>query len=265
MKPLFALSRAARALLPASCAALFLATMPQARASDEIQVYTNDLRKPGESGVEIHANYTPRGSATTDWAGQVPSHHAFNLTPEFSWGLGQGTDWGLYVPMTRGADGAWHENGLKVRIKRLFNVEKEGELYYGANFELAWNRPSAVEQNCSGELRTIIGRDFEHWLLAANLTLGFDFAGPNRAGTPDLGVSLRALRKLSEKWNLGLEHYSEPGRLNQLQSWNNSGESTYLVTEYESGKGWGVHLGVGHGWTGPVDGTVLKAIVGIDF
>jgi hypothetical protein len=236
-----------------------------ALAGDEIQIYTNDLRKPGESGVEIHANYTPRGSTALDWAGQVLSHHAFNLTPEFSWGLVPGMDWGLYVPTTRSADGNWHENGLKLRIKRLFNADKEGELYYGANFELAWNRPAAVEQRWSGELRTIIGKDFENWLLAANVTFGFEFSGPNRTSTPDLAVSLRALRKLSGNWNLGIEHYAEVGRLNALQSWNNSGETSYLVTEYESGRGWGVQVGVGHGWTGTVDGTVVKAIVGMDF
>jgi hypothetical protein len=253
-----------------SLSALWLASFgallaSPAWAGDEIQIYTNDLRKSGESGVEIHANYTPRGSAAVDWDGQVPSHHVFNLTPEFSWGLGQGMDWGLYIPTSRGADGNWHENGLKLRIKRLFNVEKEGELYYGANFELAWNRPAAVEQHWSGELRTIIGRDFEHWLLAANVTLGFDISGPNRTSTPDLAVSLRALRKLTGNWNLGIEHYAEVGRLNALQAWKNSGETSYLVTEYESGQGWGVQFGVGHGWTGSVDGTVVKAIVGIDF
>ena len=254
--------RLTRPLLTACCLLLSASSL---FASDEIQVYTNDLRKPGESGVEVHLNTTPGGKAEPDWPGQVPARHAFNVTPEFSWGLGGGWDWGLYLPVTRAGAGSWHENGLKLRLKRLFNAHQEGEVYYGANFELARNQASAVEQNWSGELRTILGRDFAQWKLAANLTLGFDFSGPNRNGSPDLTLSLRALRKLSEKWALGLEHYAEPGRLNALQSCSRSGQATYLGTEFEGVLGWDLHLGVGHDWTGNGDGTVLKAIVSLDF
>lgn len=234
-------------------------------ASDEIQVYTNDLRKPGESGVEIHMNHAPVGRADADWPGQVPSRRAFNVTPEFSWGLGGGWDWGIYVPMTLSGERSVFQNGLKLRVKRLFNLDKEGELYWGANFELARNRTSATEQNWTGELRTILGKDFERWKFAANLNFGLEFSGPNRNGTPELALSLRAMRKLSEKWHVGLEHYAEPGRINALQSWGNSGQMTYLVTEYEGGKGWDLHVGVGHDWTGNGDGTVLKAILSLDF
>ncbi len=251
------------------CAALVAGfiglSTPAAHASDEIQVYTNELKKLGESGLELHMNYAPRGSTEADWAGQIPSQRAFNFTPEFSWGLGNGMDWGIYVPTTRAADGTWHENGLKVRVKRMFNVEEEGALYYGANLELAWNKPSASEQRYSGEVRTIIGKDFTNWLLAANITFGFELSGPNRTRTPDLAVSLRAMRKLSDHYLLGMEHYSEVGRLNDYLPWNRSGQTSYLIAEYESDQGWALHLGLGHAWTDSMDRTVAKAIVSFDF
>ena len=49
---------------------LFLAALaaaaPQLHAAlpDEIQVYTDDLEKPGERGIELHVNTTPSGRST---------------------------------------------------------------------------------------------------------------------------------------------------------------------------------------------------------
>ena len=76
-----------------------LCASPRARAiQDEIQVYTDDLDEKGESGVEIHVNTTPSGRSTPNYEGDVPPHGGVRFTPEFSWGLGHGFDWGLYLP-----------------------------------------------------------------------------------------------------------------------------------------------------------------------
>ena len=41
---------------------------PLARAiTDEIQVYTDDITKPGEFGLELHINSTPTGRKTPTW------------------------------------------------------------------------------------------------------------------------------------------------------------------------------------------------------
>lgn len=235
-----------------------------AHAADEIQVYANELKKPGEAGVELHANFTPSGFRSPDYAGQVPSHHAFHLTPEFSWGLTDNVDWGLYIPATRAADSTWHADGIKGRIKYVRLPEHEGGLFYGVNFELASNRISASEQRWTAEIRSIFGRETENWLLAGNATLGLGLANPNRSGPPELTLSGKAVRKLSEHWGLGAEHYAGLGPINEFAPWAQSGQTSYLIGEYES-KGWDVHFGIGHGWTNATEKTVLKMIFGFEF
>jgi hypothetical protein len=54
---------------------------------DEIQVYTDDINKRGEFGLEWHLNTTPQGRTTPDYPGEITNNHGFRFTPEFSYGL----------------------------------------------------------------------------------------------------------------------------------------------------------------------------------
>jgi hypothetical protein len=55
-------------------------------APDEIQVYTDDIRAPGEFGVELHLNRA-KGRSTADYPGEIPPNHVFRATPEISLGI----------------------------------------------------------------------------------------------------------------------------------------------------------------------------------
>ena len=234
-------------------------------AGDEIQVYSSDLRERGESGVDVHLNYARQGVKTREWADQTVSHHAFNLTPEFSWHLADKMDWGLYLPTTLSAEGKWIGNGIKGRIKFIDKRgDEQNNIFWGVNFELARNRPSVSENPWSTEVRIIAGRETEDWLLVSNILLGNDLSGANRTGTPDVSVNGTILRKISGDYSAGVEHHAEMGKSNDLQRWANTPETTYLVGNYQ-GKGWGVHMGAGHNWTSVGDKLVYKAIVSADF
>lgn len=236
-----------------------------AHAADEIQIYTDDLRQPGEAGLEIHINRAIKGDRVAAWPGQIPSHHALNLTPEFSWYLAENMDWGIYLPATQAADGRWQGNGIKFRVKHLTTRGGEDDkTFYGLNFELARNRITVSENGWASELRSILGRETGRWMMAVNATLASDWSGPGRTGTPDFTLSGTVLRKVGESWAFGVEHHAELGKLNDLQPWKQTPQTTYLVGNYET-KGWALHLGLGHNWTDFGDKSVLKAIVSFEF
>lgn len=236
-----------------------------ALAADEIQVYNGDLRAAGESGVEIHLNYAVSGERAVLWPGQIPSHHALNLTPEFSWHLANNMDWGIYVPTTRDAKGNWSGNGVKARVKYISSRGGEDDRsFWGLNLEVARNSIAVSESRWSTELRGIVGFETPVWAVAGNLMLGNDWSGNGRSNTPDLGVNGSVLRKVGARWSVGLEHHASLGRIDDLRPWNKSEQATFLAGNYE-GKGWGLHLGFGHSWTDLGDKTVVKAIASIDF
>lgn len=233
-------------------------------AADEIQVYNGDLRRSGESGVEIHLNYATQGERATQWAGQIPTHHALNFTPEFSWHLAENMDWGLYVPTTRDASGNWTGNGIKGRIKYIGSRGSEDDKsFWGVNLELARSRIGVSESQWSSELRGILGIETPVWAITGNVMFGNDWSGSGRSNTPELGVNGSVLRKISSQWSVGAEHHASLGKLNDLQPWNKSEQTSFLVGNYER-KGWGLHVGIGHNWTEVGDKTVVKAIVGKD-
>ena len=86
---------------------------------DEIQVYTDDINKRGEFGLELHLNTTPQGKTTPDYPGEITNHHGFRFTPEFSYGLTSDVELGLYLPMLIDGGGDYHFVGVKYRLKWL--------------------------------------------------------------------------------------------------------------------------------------------------
>ena len=90
-----------------------------AAMQDEIQVYTDEINEPGERGIELHVNTTPKGVTTPSYPGEVINDHGWRVTPEFSLGLTKTTDIGLYVPTVRSNDGNLYAAGFKMRFKWL--------------------------------------------------------------------------------------------------------------------------------------------------
>ncbi len=98
-------------------AMLALPAIAIAALPDEIQVYTDDLEKPGERGVELHINTTPKGRTEPDYPGEVVPHHGLRVTPEISFGLARDWDGGVYLPFVRSGDGATFFAGPRFRLK----------------------------------------------------------------------------------------------------------------------------------------------------
>ena len=60
--------------------ALALSATSAHAITDEIQVYTDDINKPGDFGLELHVNTTPKGRKTPDYAGDSPPNHGLRLS-----------------------------------------------------------------------------------------------------------------------------------------------------------------------------------------
>jgi len=106
---------------------------------DEIQVYTDDINKRGEFGLEWHLNTTPDGRTAPDYPGEITNNHGFRFTPEFSYGLTSHVELGLYLPMLIDGGGDYHFVGIKYRLKWLpIRPKEDGEGWFlGTNSELS--------------------------------------------------------------------------------------------------------------------------------
>lgn len=247
-------------------AALALCVTQAFAIDDEIQVYTDDINKPGDFGLELHMNTTPAGRSTPNYPGDSIPRHGFRLTPEFSYGLTRDFEAGLYLPTVREADGSLSAAGLKLRLKWLPLKPEEGaEGYYaGVNFELARVDQRYSQVPMASEVRMIGGYRAEKWLIGINPILDFDLSPGYRNGGPDLVLGLKAAHDVLPGIALGVEYYTSRGKLDHPLPYSLQDNTLYLVMDYDR-KPWVFNFGVGRGMTGATDQWTVKAIFDVPF
>ena len=244
---------------------LIVVTSVHASLLDEIQVYTDDINQPGEVGMEIHVNTTPKGITTPGYAGELMNHHGLRVTPEISLGLTPTMDVGVYIPTVRSDDGTFYAAGAKLRFKWLpVQPHTHHGWFSGLNVEVGQVKQRFSESARSMELRTILGWKDDTWLLAVNPIFGWDLSPGYTHGSPDFTLATQASRKVSDAVALGFEYYNGRGYLNNVLPGGLQEKSAFLVMDYE-GEPFNFNFGIGKGLTSVTDTWTVKAIIEYPF
>jgi hypothetical protein len=233
----------------------------RAALPDEIQVYVDDIDKPGAFGLELHANFTPSGRSTPDFPGEIPPAHGFRLTPEFSYGVAPSLEAGLYLPLVFGAGDRNRFAGPKIRAKWLpVRVDEQGNgAFAGVNFEYAWVSGALEQATRAMEVRPILGWRDPEWLFAINPILEFAFAGPDKGSRPDFDPSVKVSRRIAQGVAIGPEYYAELGPVGRSLPREAQSHSLYLAIDVDRAP-WVFNFGVGRGLTHATDRWTVKAI-----
>lgn len=252
-----------RAIRPALLLGLMVAAPAQvAAAPEEIQVYTDDVNAPGEFSLEMHVNYVLEGPRTPGYAGQLPTNHVLQATPEFSYGFAKNWDAGLYLLSARAADGNLYANGAKLRVKYI--APANGGVFWGINMEVGRTSQRVTESNTNIELRPIIGWRNDQWLVSFNPIIGAAVSG-DVSREPSLAPAIKVARAVKEGVQVGFEHYADLGGIHHIPAFNQQDHTFYGVVDIEK-KGFDVNFGIGRAITGGTeDKWVAKMIIGIPF
>ena len=229
-------------------------------------MYTSDINKPGEFGLELHVNTTPSGRSTPDYPGEIPPAHGWRFTGEFSYGVSASLEAGLYLPFVLGAQDRNRFAGPKVRLKWLpLRVDADGNgTFAGLNFEYSWTNAALEQATQALEVRPIIGWRNPDWLVAFNPVLGFDRAGPAKGDAPAFEPSLKVGRTVARGVMAGAEYYAGLGPANDLLPRSEQEHSLYLALDVDRAP-WVFNFGVGRGLTHATDRWTVKAIFEIPF
>jgi hypothetical protein len=168
------------------------------------------------------------------------------------------------VPTSLDSAGRGSLAGWKLRLKWLPLHGDDGAPGYfaGANGELSRLQEKYSQSRDSFELRTIFGYRAEAWLLAVNPVFGWDLSPGFRSGTPDFSLGVKATRNVAEKVALGLEYYSEMGKISNILPLAEQSNTLFAVVDTQL-KSIGLNFGVGRGLTGSADKWTVKAIFAI--
>lgn len=248
-----------RALIFSSIFLGFVFQSAMAMDAFEIQVYGNDINKPGETGLEIHTNYIPRGSTTPSVFNGLADHHLWHSTLEFSRGITESFDVGLYYQTAFQNDQGYY-GGTKLRFKYLPKYEGKG--FAGLNIEVGRSPVEFDPDEWGSELRPIFGYDGDLWMIVFNPILGFTI-GKGEV-SPEFDPSLKVGHHVGSTLLVGFEYYAEMGKVDRLIA--NINEQTHylfltLDNEFKSGE---LNFGFGRGVTSPANDYVIKMIIGVD-
>ena len=249
-----------------SCMILaLLATPARAELTDEIQVYTDDINKPGDVHLELHLNTTPQGRTQPDYAGEITPNHGTRITPEFSYGLTPTLEGGFYIPGNLQSDGHYAVAGAKLRLKWLpLQPQDHAGWFAGENIELSDLARGYAEPRWTMELRGISGYHGGDWLIAFNPILGFDLSPIGDRSHPDFNIGLKLARRVADGVAVGPEYYSDFGRLGQIGPWGQQKNTVFLVTDIDRGP-LPFQFGVGRGVSPGADRWTIKAIIEFAF
>jgi len=231
-------------------------------ADEEIQVYMDEIGKPGEFGVDVHTNYVASGDLVTDYPGNQPSLHRLRITPEFAYGLTDSLELGLYLPLaTLDRDGQLDLGGIKFRLKYVAPKAPAGRWFWGANLELGRVNHSLDANPVNGELKGIAGTRSGPWTLAFNANVGFKVSGPEPAPAT-LELATKLMHSIGNGASLGIESFNGLGELRSPGHMHESEQAGYIVLDKSIGR-WELNLGAGMGYGTSPDRLILKAIIGV--
>jgi hypothetical protein len=242
-------------------AAFAIVTTEVAAAPEEIQVYTDDVNEPGEFGLEMHVNYVVGGFRQPAYAGQLPTHHVLQMTPEFSYGFAKNWDAGIYLLSAVAADGNVYGNGAKLRVKYI--APANGAVFWGMNVELGRTSRRVTESNMNVELRPIVGWRNDRWLVSFNPIIGVAVSG-DESREPSIAPAIKVARSVGEGVQVGFEHYADLGGIHHIPAFNQQDHVFYGVVDIQR-KGFDLNFGIGRGVTSASEKWVAKMIIGIPF
>ncbi len=272
--------RGASPLFKGGSSALFLlgfaAWSADAAALDafEIQVYRAEVNRPGQFGMELHANYTMQGQKVPEYSGQIPANHVARFTLEPALGVTEWFEVGAYLQSMVSPQGA-DFGGVKLRGKFVLPTRHTAPFFFGINAELGRVPRHVEEEGWANEFRPILGWTDGRFLVDVNPIIGYALSGPDRF-RPDFEPAGKLGVNTDKGFMLGVEYYAGLGLLATGFSPLRDQEHLMFLTfdlvppareaESESEEEWECNVAVGRGLT---DGTpaqwITKMIVGHAF
>lgn len=243
--------------------ALALAPALGHAAPDEIQVYMDDLTKPGRVGMDLHNNYTIKGATEPDYPGAAPTHHMYRFTPELYLGLTPTVELGLYLLTTSTPDFGRRYEGEKLRLKYIAPHNEEAGPFWGVNLEVGYTAQRVSQVPWNTELKAIYGFRAGRWTVAWNANLDWSLHG-----SPSAPVEFQLATKVAYRtragYHIGFESYNDLGPLRHAGRFGEQGQMLYAVVDTELGKV-DLNAGIGRGFTSASDRWVAKFILGFQY
>lgn len=244
-------------------AALLVAAARPVAAQEnyEIQVYGSDLVPVGKTMMELHSNFTMKGSKL-GIGGVLPTNHALHETVEITHGFSEWFEVGFYLFMSeRGPDG-FHYVGNHVRPR--FSIPARFGLPVGLSLsqEIGFQKKEFSEDTWSWEIRPIIDQQIGKFYWSFNPTVEKSLRGPNSSSNFEFAPNAQINLDVTKRVNIALEYYGGFGPFGSFPAIQRTEQQLLPAINLDFGPDWEFNAGVGFGLTTPTDHLLAKVIMG---
>jgi len=230
----------------------------------EIQVYGYKTAEPGETMIELHSNFTAKGTReTVDRV--LPTRHQVHETLEITHGWTPWFETGFYVFTNIQPHGSWDWVGDHIRPR--FRAPDEWQLPVGLSlsFEFGYVRPEYSTDQWTLEIRPIIDKEIGPWYLAFNPVFARSIKGENSHRGFDFSPNVKVSYQLTKVVAVGFEYYGDMGPFGNFDPLHRQAHVLYPAVDLDLDPKWELNFGVGFALTGASDSYIIKAIVGRRF
>lgn len=240
---------------------LLLAFSAFSQADNEIQVYASQTIGKNRTIVELHSNYTFKGSK---YLLDPKSARWLNETIEITHGFANNFEVGFYTFTALSPNGKFQYLGNQIRPR--ITAPDKWKLPFGASLstEFGFYRPDVTTDFFwQGEIRPIIDKTIGEWYFSFNPNIDFVLSG-NEKGW-GFSPQAKGMYTIQKAVGIGVEYYSGLGQFGNFlpskQQEHLIGPMIDIVTDPK----WEVNGGFLFGLTPGSNQTVFKLLLGRRF
>jgi hypothetical protein len=190
----------------------FLQIRLQAQADDEIQVYASPITQKNITFVELHSNYTFRGS---DKLASPSSAHFLNESVEITHGFGHNFEMGVYFFTAESPDHRYQYQGTHIRPRYTAPAKWKLPVGLSLSAEFGFFRQESKNPYVwEGEIRPIVDKTFGAFYFSFNPNLDFAITGDDK----HVGITpqFKSVYTIKQKVGVGFEYYGDIGTFKKI-------------------------------------------------
>jgi hypothetical protein len=235
-----------------------------AQENYEIQVYGAETVPPGSTMVELHSNFTVKGTKT-EMDGVAPTNHAMHETIEITQGITTWFETGFYIFTSIQPDGGWQWVGDHIRPRVAIPASWHWPVGLSLSNEIGYQRRKFSPDTWTWEIRPIIDKKIGRWYLSFNPTLDRSFHGDSVHRGVEFSPNAKVSFDFTKRIAGGLEYYGAYGPLSGFDPLSDQQQQFFPSIDLDLGPQWEFNFGAGIGTTRSTDHLIIKCILGRRF
>lgn len=240
---------------------LIISASLKAQADNEIQVYASPTIGEKRTIVELHNNYTFKGSKNL---ADPKDARWLNHTLEITHGIAKNVEIGFYTFIALSPDGKYQYLGNQIRPR--VTAPERWKLPFGVSLSAEFGRyrdNESVPFYWQGEIRPIVDKTIGNVYLSFNPNIDFVVSGAEKGW--GFSPQFKTFYNIGQKVGLGVEYYSGLGNFGDFLPTNEQEHLIGPMFDLLAFPEWELQTGYLFGLTPNSNQSIFKLLVGRRF